>query len=253
MFDRFTYDEYAELLTRIKHERENVCFGELADSSSLDGYSGLFILRHDVDLSIEAALEMARLEAEWGVRATYFLLLSCEHYNLFSEDYSEAPRQLIALGHEVGLHYNVRAMAKRAHEDLLPELEMEAGILSALAKQPVRSIAMHLPSLLGDDPFAEGSSFVNAYDKRFTRDIAYFSDSCGAWRNSAFEAFRTNQIPRRLQLLVHPFFWHQDPGDRSDRLDRWGAELRGRLETGEQRIREVWAGHSGVQEHEGRR
>src|SRR4029077_14225466 len=31
-------------------------------------------LRHDVDLSLEAALELARVEHELGVRATYFLM-----------------------------------------------------------------------------------------------------------------------------------------------------------------------------------
>ncbi len=252
MLDRFTYDEYAELLDRIKHERENVCFGELADASSWEQHSALFILRHDVDLSVEAALEMARLEAQWGIRATYFLLLSGEHYNLLSEEYSDAPRQLSALGHEVGLHYDVGAMAKRGGEDLLPQLELEAGILATLTGQPVRSIAMHLPSMQGDDPFAAGSSFVNAYDERFTKGIAYFSDSCGAWRNSAFEAFQADRIPRRLQLLIHPFFWHAHPGDRWNRLDRWGAEVRERLEISEERIREVWRGHGCVQEHEDR-
>ncbi|HSP71754.1 MAG TPA: hypothetical protein VLN26_05245, partial [Gaiellaceae bacterium] len=34
---------------------------------------GDLLLRHDVDLSLEAALELARVEAEAGARATYFL------------------------------------------------------------------------------------------------------------------------------------------------------------------------------------
>ena len=35
---------------------------------------GDLLLRHDVDLSLEAAVEMARAEAELGAQATYFLM-----------------------------------------------------------------------------------------------------------------------------------------------------------------------------------
>ena len=42
------------------------------------------ILRHDVDLSLDAALRMAELEAEAGAAATYFLMTRSEFYNLDS-------------------------------------------------------------------------------------------------------------------------------------------------------------------------
>jgi hypothetical protein len=35
---------------------------------------GVLYLRHDVDLSLDAALRMARVEAELAVTATYFLM-----------------------------------------------------------------------------------------------------------------------------------------------------------------------------------
>src|SRR5213075_2207995 len=40
------------------------------------------LLRHDVDMSLDAALAMAELEAERGVAATYFLMTRGEFYNL---------------------------------------------------------------------------------------------------------------------------------------------------------------------------
>ncbi|MGZ4395766.1 MAG: hypothetical protein ACXVZ2_10440, partial [Gaiellaceae bacterium] len=45
---------------------------------------GTVILRHDVDLSLDAALTMAELEAEAGAAATYFLMTRSEFYNLDS-------------------------------------------------------------------------------------------------------------------------------------------------------------------------
>ncbi len=61
-------------------------------------------LRHDVDLSLEAALEMARVEHELGVRATYFLMTESAFYNLDSHVGHYAQRQLRQWGHAVGLH-----------------------------------------------------------------------------------------------------------------------------------------------------
>ena len=46
--------------------------------------AGDLFLRHDVDLSLEAALAMARIEHERGARASYFLMTESRFYNLDS-------------------------------------------------------------------------------------------------------------------------------------------------------------------------
>ena len=65
---------------------------------------GDIFLRHDVRLSLEASLEMARLEHELGVRANYFLMTESAFYNLDSHVGLYAQRQLRLWGHAVGLH-----------------------------------------------------------------------------------------------------------------------------------------------------
>src|SRR5207248_601895 len=57
-----------------------------------------------VDLSLEAALELAKLEAEKGVAATYFLMTESEFYNLGSPSGKAAVETLRGWGHHVGLH-----------------------------------------------------------------------------------------------------------------------------------------------------
>ena len=47
---------------------------------------GDLFLRHDVDLSLDAALRMAELEAEAGATATYFLMTESVFYNLASKE-----------------------------------------------------------------------------------------------------------------------------------------------------------------------
>ena len=252
MLAQFTYDEYGQLLWLLRDGRENLTF---SDFRNTDSPAQFFVLRHDLDFSLSAGLKMAQFEAAQGIRASYFLLLTCRHYNLLSERSCGVPRQLTDLGHEVGLHYDVRAMSKRQHRhaDLGALLQDEVDILSSLTGSEIQSIAMHNPSVLGEDPFAGSKQFINAYDPPYTQAITYFSDSCGAWRDQTYEAFLHSELPRRLQLLIHPLFWRDTPGDRWERLDQWADETRQVLANDLGEIRELWSQHSGVQEHDRRR
>jgi len=67
---------------------------ELLDAAKAGGYKfvafkreprpGDLLLRHDVDMSLAAAVTMAELEAEHDVSATYFLMTRSDFYNLDS-------------------------------------------------------------------------------------------------------------------------------------------------------------------------
>ncbi len=79
-------------------------FRELIDAAREGGYrfslfnsepqAGDLYLRHDVDLDLEAALELSALERELGVRATYFLMTTSVFYNLASPDGCRVLHQL---------------------------------------------------------------------------------------------------------------------------------------------------------------
>ena len=64
------------------------------------------ILRHDIDMSLDAALPIAEIESSLGLRAHYFVLVRTEMYNLFSAQADRVLRELAALGHEIGLHFD---------------------------------------------------------------------------------------------------------------------------------------------------
>ena len=89
-------------------------YRELLRAANTGGYRWAFfdgeprdgdlILRHDVDLSLDAALRMAELEAEEGAAATFFLMTESVFYNLGSPEGVAAIARLGELGHRVGLH-----------------------------------------------------------------------------------------------------------------------------------------------------
>ena len=62
-------------------------------------------LRHDIDHDLDLALEMAHHEHERGIRATYFLLHTCDYWN--DPRFTQKCAQLQAYGHEIGLHLNL--------------------------------------------------------------------------------------------------------------------------------------------------
>ena len=68
-------------------------------------------IRHDIDHDPFIALEMAKIEAEYGIRSSYFFLTNDSAAIHFESKESrektfDAIAEVASLGHEVGLHYD---------------------------------------------------------------------------------------------------------------------------------------------------
>lgn len=247
--DSFDYQGYRALITRLLATRTNLCFRDFLGDRTEKEY---LILRHDIDYSTDAALKMAEFENGIGVRATYFLLFSSRFYNLLDASNIDVPKKLFALGHEVGLHYDI-GVIQRADEkgDGKSVFSRQVDLLSSLVGEEVVSVAMHNPSTSGSDIF-RNEGFVNAYSNRFVRDIGYFSDSGGAWRDNFVQCFQNNSFPERMQLLIHPLFWRDASIDRWRILDEFVQSRTVSIAEGGNEAKKLWAEHAGVREHDER-
>ena len=170
-------------------------YRELLDAAKAGGYRfatfdgaparGDVILRHDVDLALDAALRMAELEAEAGAAATYFLMTRSVFYNLASAEGEHALARLRELGHRVGHH------AVHPHVDLDERFD------------PV--VAWHNP----DPEFMREpiDGAVNVMAEPWFSPEHYRSDSNRHWRSGCpHEALRRAEL-EWLQLLTHPEIW----------------------------------------------
>src|SRR5262245_21296163 len=92
--------EYIEYLD---HFQRTVTVRELACQEHLNAVA----LRHDVDHDIDLALEMAWLEADFGIRSSYFILHTAPYFT--DPMLGEKCRQIAVLGHEVAFHNNLLA------------------------------------------------------------------------------------------------------------------------------------------------
>ncbi|MDY0385773.1 MAG: hypothetical protein RBT65_01305 [Methanolobus sp.] len=99
----FTLSKYRELLEAIRSTKYGTTAVHDYIVSPMDR---CIILRHDVDRAVDRNLAMARLEAEFGIRSTYY-------FRHVKDVFIPAAIQEVAeLGHEVGFHYEVMDKAK---------------------------------------------------------------------------------------------------------------------------------------------
>jgi hypothetical protein len=179
--------------------------------------------RHDVDASVHRALALARIEAEAGVRATYFLHLHAWFYNLLEPAIVERAREILRLGHWLGLHFEVGFYPEIDDEETLARhLAYERELLENLFGRPVGAFSFHDPetgpALDFDSDVIAG--MVNAYGRRLRERYAYISDSNGYWRFTPLPDVITAASEPRLHVLTHPEWWQREPMPPRERIQR---------------------------------
>ncbi len=174
-------------------------YGELIAAAQAGGYrfahfddapaQGTVILRHDVDLSLDAALRIAEIEHDSGASATYFLMTESVFYNLASTEGVAAIARLRELGHRVALH---AVYPNAAQDDRF---------------DPV--VAWHNPDPeYMRAPLADGR--INVMQEPWFDPATYRSDSNQHWRSTCpHDELRAGAFPW-LQLLTHPEIWAYD-------------------------------------------
>ncbi len=202
----FTYKAYIDLLSLLKQNGYSV-----TDYHSYMHVEKPVILRHDVDDSLDKALDLARIEYSEGVRSTYFVLLSTDLYNIASKKSMDMIGEIQSLGHEIGLHFD--EMKYEGSDCPVDELiRREAHIAEQIIGTPVRVVSMHRPSkeTLEADYAIEG--LINSYGMEFFKGFKYVSDSRRHWRENVEEIITSGRYSR-LHILTHAFWYNEEESD----------------------------------------
>ena len=229
---RFTYGEYARFLDRLGGRRV-VPMREFARGE------GDLALRHDVDSRLESALELARLEHERGLRATYFVLHTAAYWN----DPQLVPklRRLQELGNEVGFHNDLVTLQRLRGVDAAAYLReqlarlREGGIdvvgAAAHGSPWCRRLGFHNNYVFAgwDEPVPgfpatevplklDPAEFGLEYEAYHVSRDEYFSDSSFVAGRRAHPAELRLEAGRRTIVLVHPCHWDSSVAAKARRL-----------------------------------
>ena len=216
-----TVEDYRSLLAALTERGYEV--RDFHDATAADGE---LLLRHDVDVSPAAAVALAAVEHQLGLRASYFVMLRSPLYNPLAPGTRAELSRLIELGHEIGLHFDA-SIWPGDDRSLDRAAAHECTLLEEIVEAPVRAVSFHRPvrALLGRAAAIGGR--IHTYQPAFFSNMAYVSDSRGGWHHGhplEQDAVRNGQA---LQLLTHPIWWVGEPGDDVNaRLDRLVLERR---------------------------
>lgn len=125
-----TYDEYEGLLQKVLRRWKPILYYEWQTEQDC------ILWRHDIDYSPLKALSLAEIEAKYGLKSTFFLLLRSPYYNALDRRTVGIVKRILSLGHDVGLHVDFdfcvaksRVLTQKSVEEYI---DSEKSILEAL-------------------------------------------------------------------------------------------------------------------------
>jgi len=206
--NNFSYKNYKNIINVVNSKLPIVDFKDVTFDTEK-----FCVLRHDIEFSVDRALELANVESSLGVNSTYTVQLRNNTYNALSEKNIKAVKEIKNLGHHIGLHQNPPSMSD---DELTDYILKDIETLEHYYGFEVDRYAFHRcgsnPTLL--KKYVEVPDKINCYAKEFFHyfsgerpedlRIHYLADSNHMWKYGHPLDF--NNI-NKLQLLTHPFSW----------------------------------------------
>lgn len=215
-FSDFTEESYRNLLRQAKKKYEFIGYKDICAAPHV-------LWRHDLDASMSRSLRLAQIEHEEGVVATYFLFPRCLYYNLLNPLTHALVLEIIALGHQVALHFDPTHFGKglpRAR--LIEAIAAERDLLKSEFGVEPTAVSFHLYGVL-EEPMPDDdelAGLVNAYSRRLRENYGYVSDSNGVWLYRRLRDVLAVSDEDRLQVLTHPEWWTAETMPPRARLQR---------------------------------
>lgn len=208
----FNYAEYRNIITLVKQNLPIMDFSEVNDE-----VNAFCVLRHDIEFSIDRALQMARIEHDdLNVHSTYTVQLRNNTYNALSQKNIEAIQEIESMGHYIGLHQNPPQMSD---DELVDYITKDIETLEHYYGFSVDRFAFHRcgsnPGIL--ERYVEVPGKINCYAKEFFHyfsgdkpeeiRVHYLADSNHDWKYGHPFNIDYWDLPQKMQLLTHPYSW----------------------------------------------
>jgi len=164
-FSDFTLDNYKRILSIASRNYSFRFFNEEFIDKSI-------ILRHDLEFSIPTALKMAQIEAEFGIKATYFVQLHSEFYNTLERASIISIKEISNLGHQIGLHFDTHFWNIKTERQLDKHLLIDKNIIEKYTGFKIKDANTKQCGGYGE-PKGDGSHFFMQFHRPLKRPFFY--------------------------------------------------------------------------------
>ena len=214
----FTHEAYRFMLRAARETGYRFAtFDELAGLRSADARACL--IRHDCDNDLVAAAALARIEAEAGVRSTYFIMTRSALYNVMAPPIQTLVREIVSLGHRLGLHFDELPYKEAPATSIAAQVDRERAWLTQEFGQTIDIVSFHQPSarVLANEVRL---GCLNTYDLGDMAGLHYLSDSNLRFRGKTPPEYFADGEHRLLHILLHPEWWTEAPMALDDKWNR---------------------------------
>jgi len=206
----FTFKHYRESLQLAKDKGYN--FLKCCEHTKKVIGKKNIVLRHDVDFTLENAVNMCDIESDLGIQSTYFIRLHAKNYHPFTLDNVGRLKYILSKGHEIGLHFEPD-FYKHFDYEPLEQFSKEVRILEDMLGINIVGAATHEPSrcgyLITDENINNLPIDYEAYGRSLMDSYKYISDSGARWREGTMYEFINNDWVDDLYVNTHPLWWFE--------------------------------------------
>lgn len=205
MIKKFSYKEYKKIILKYKNIIKD--FSQIKKSTE-----SFCLIRHDIEFSLDRAVEMAKIDNSLGVKSSFFVQVTNDCYNAVSDESIIKLNQIIKLKHFIGLHFYVSNI-KKNKIIVQKELKKQIRILELALGKKIDRLSIHRPPKW---ILAEKNSifkpYLNTYSNLFFEfkknptKIKYYADSNHRWNYG--HPLEKNKF-KQYQILLHPDEWSQ--------------------------------------------
>ncbi|MCZ6913318.1 MAG: hypothetical protein O7C59_01555 [Rickettsia endosymbiont of Ixodes persulcatus] len=183
-----------------------------SDYFSYKNKNTCIIFRHDIDASVHRAYKLAKIEAELGIKSTFFIMLYNWFYDIRDQEVYKLIYAIKELGHQIGLHFdasyllNTKIIDRKVLKKSLLQQKVE---LEKILAFEIKLFSYHNPTILGNNLIKdlEICGMLNVYNEIFIKNFKYCSDSNGLWRFEKLDDLINPKLYPKLHILTHPEWW----------------------------------------------
>jgi len=224
----FTHKIYKELLLELISKEYQFVTVEGYFTSNYNHDRPFILMRHDVDRRPNSSLQMARIEHTLGLKSTYY-------FRAISKTLKpKIIEEIVALGHEIGYHYESLAETNGDYAEALIDFEKNLSIFNRL--YPIRSISMHgRPTSKWDSrllwakyDYKKYGILSEPYFDLDFNEILYITDAGRAWNNKSVNLrdkvetrfnfifnhtseiisyIKRDKLPKKIMINIHSEHW----------------------------------------------